>query len=156
MTCPLAHAHVTSPQGDINSDGDRDDNSYKRLSTYCLTMDINSHTLTLSGNLKPQQGYLSNEIAPGDLIRVGEQVFEVKAYDDLTKITTTTDSIRDYDGYAVYKFLRSQSRPQGTWEMWPGDFYGAGMTREKNTVDDEGKDLLSITTYNHFNQRMND
>ena len=138
MTCPMSHAHVTSPQGDLNGDGDRDDNSYKRLSTYCLTMDINSHTLTLSGNLKPQQGYLSKEIAPGDLIRVGEQVFEVKAYDDLTKITTTTDSIRAYDGYAVYKFLRSQSRPQGTWEMWPGDFYGAGMTREKNTVDDEG------------------
>merc|ERR1712166_830200 len=54
------------------------------------------------------------------------------------KITTTKPAIRDYDGYAVYKFLRTQARPQGTWEMWPGDFYGAGMTREKNTVDDEG------------------
>jgi len=141
MTCPLSEAHVTSPQGDLNSDGDRDDNSYKRLSMYCSEMDINSNTLTLSGVLKTQQGYLSPEIAAGDLIRVGEQVFEVASLStdgSLDKITTTTDSIRDYDGYAVYKFLRTQSRPEGTWEMWPGDFYGAGMTREKNTVDDEG------------------
>ena len=139
MTCPLSKAHVTSPQGDLNSDGDRDDNSYKRLSMYCSQMNINSNTLTLSGDLKSQQGYLSPELAAGDLIRVGEQVFEVASISGSpNKIVTTTVSIRDYDGYAVYKFLRTQSRPQGTWEMWPGDFYGAGMTREKNTVDDEG------------------
>merc|ERR1719426_492095 len=103
-------------------------------------MDINSHTLTLSGQIKGQQGYLSPELAAGDLIRVGEQTFEISAITtgSPTKLTTTTDSIRDYDGYAVYKFLRTQARPQGTWEMWPGDFFGAGMTREKNTVDDEG------------------
>ena len=140
MTCPMHKAHTMSPQGDLNSDGDRDDNSYKRVSVYCSTMDINSHTLTLSGQIKGQQGYLSPELAAGDLIRVGEQTFEISAITtgSPTKLTTTTDSIRDYDGYAVYKFLRTQARPQGTWEMWPGDFFGAGMTREKNTVDDEG------------------
>merc|ERR1711871_15045 len=26
----------------------------------------------------------------------------------------------------------------GTWEMWPGDFFGAGATRSKDTVQDEG------------------
>jgi hypothetical protein len=139
MTCPMHKAHTMSPQGDLNNDGDRDDNSYKRLSVYTAKMDINSHTLTLSGLIKTQQGYLSAELAAGDLIRVGEQTFEIESITtDRTKLTTTTDSIRDYDGYAVYKFLRTQARPQGTWEMWPGDFFGAGMTREKNTVADEG------------------
>ena len=79
MTCPMHKAHTMSPQGDLNNDGDRDDNSYKRLSVYCSTMDINSHTLTLSGLIKRQQGYLSAELAAGDLIRVGEQTFEIES-----------------------------------------------------------------------------
>ena len=79
QTCPVGPAYVTSPQGDLNNDGDRDDNSYKRLSMYCKTMDINSNTLTLSGELMVSQGYLSAEINAGDLVRVGEQIFEVES-----------------------------------------------------------------------------
>ena len=29
-------------------------------------------------------------------------------------------------GHTIYKFLRSQTRTQGTWEQWPGDYFGSG------------------------------
>ena len=43
--CPYGHAFVTTPQGDVNSDGDRADNTWKRLSVPVEVMKINSDTI---------------------------------------------------------------------------------------------------------------
>lgn len=149
-TCKKGPAFMTSPQGDLNSDGDRDDNAYKRLSQTVAKFDINTHFVTFTGKLKlSSQSYISPEMAVGDLFRIGAEVFEVEAITDAsttpTVITTTgktpgsgTDSLKDYAGYAAYKYVRNQANPQGTWEMWPGDFFGNGAKREVDTVQDEG------------------
>ena len=50
--CPYGHAFVTTPQGDLNMDGDRADNSWKRLSVVARSFKINTNTITLSGGLK--------------------------------------------------------------------------------------------------------
>merc|ERR1719498_1730746 len=123
----------------MNNDGDRDDNTGKRLSQRVEKFDVNSHFVTFTGELKQtQQGYLSPEMAVGDLFSIGSEVFEVEAITTITissvlktVITTTgktipgrgTDSLKDYAGYTAYKHVRSQASPQGTWEMWPGDFF---------------------------------
>jgi hypothetical protein len=148
-TCPVKRSHLTTPKGDVNNDGDRDDNSNKRLSQSIEKFDINSHYVTFNGELKATQGYLSPEMAVGDLFSVGAEVFEVEAIatvNSKTVITTTgktipgrgTDSLKDYAGYTAFKHVRNQANPQGTWEMWPGDFFGNGAARAKDTVQDEG------------------
>ena len=150
--CPSEEAFTTTPQGDQNNDGDNDDNKGKRLTQSIAKMDVNSHYVTFTGELKlTQQGYLSPEMAVGDLFSVGDQVFEVEAITaagvNPTIITTTgktipgsggTDSLKDYAGYTAFKHVRTQASPQGTWEMWPGDFFGNGAARSKDTVQDEG------------------
>ena len=46
-TCPYEFAFITTPQGDLNMDGDRDDNSFKPLSqTGSIT--INDNTITFA------------------------------------------------------------------------------------------------------------
>ena len=71
-TCRKHHAFTTTPQGDLNNDGDRDDNMYKRLSQQVAKFDINTHFVTFTGELKlTKQGYISPEMAVGDLFRIG-------------------------------------------------------------------------------------
>lgn len=144
MVCPYGHAFVTTPQGDLNMDGDRDDNTWKRLSKYAQTFYMNSNTITLSGDLKTSSdgGNVHNaELIAGDLIRVGNQVFEVESVvtsGTPDKIVTTEDSKYQWTGQSVFRWSQTQARPQGTWEMWPGDYFGNGRTRTEHTVDDEG------------------
>merc|ERR1711937_446879 len=44
-------------------------------------------------------------------------------------------AIKDWSGYSIFKYMRTQTRPQGTWEAWPGDFYGSG---HHDGAQDEG------------------
>lgn len=142
MVCPYGHAFVTTPQGDLNMDGDRDDNTWKRLSAFAQTFPLNSNTITLNQALKVADGTAgnihSNELTTGDLIRVGNEVFEVESFPTTTKIVTTKDSQYDWKGQSIFRWVQTQSRPNGAWEMWPGDYFGNGRTRNLHTVDDEG------------------
>jgi len=188
--CPYGHAFVTTPQGDLNSDGDRADNSWKRLSQPVKTFKINSDTITLAGFLKQTTDEVGatnqhrGEVGVGDTIRIGNQVMEVTQCQDSTATTASTDgvpqdpstaniayacdriiigwgvgdfeqpinkvqhhlnrhdtvefggrAIKDWSGYSIYKYVRTQTRPQGTWEAWPGDFYGSG---HHDGAQDEG------------------
>ena len=179
--CPYGHAFITTPQGDLNFDGDRADNSWKRLSVVAQTFKINTNTITLSGALKTgtqaigESKVYKNELAPGDFIRVKDQVMRVEECRDGTQLVkSATDfthacnvivvswgvglysasnsianphaghahSFRfggqawsELSGYNIYKFVLTQYRPEGTWEQWPGDFYGSGTLSD---VEDEG------------------
>merc|ERR1711871_1015517 len=41
----------------------------------------------------------------------------------------------DWSGYSIFKWVGNQFRPEGTWEQWPGDFYGSG---QHDGAQDEG------------------
>merc|ERR1711871_704156 len=186
--CPYGHAFVTTPQGDINSDGDRADNTWKRLSVPVKELKINSDTITLDGELKQTTEEIGatnmhrHEVGPGDMIRIGNQVMQVtecrdstaqgdKAsdstgiaytcnriligwgvgdYEHSTSIGTYSQqphrgrkatfefggrAIQDWSGYSIFKWVGNQYRPEGTWEQWPGDYYGAG---QHDGAQDEG------------------
>ena len=192
-TCPYGYAFVTTPQGDLNGDGDRADNSWKRLSQSIQTFKINSDTITLNGPLRQKQDIVGEtnehrgELSAGDWILVGSQVMEVTECKDSAATTAEVDSSNsggvksgssqgcdkiiigwgvgdyeflssdagrswdhanrkdtaefggraneDWSGFPVYKFLRTPARPGGTWEMWPGDFFGSGY---HDGAEDEG------------------
>merc|ERR1712054_503852 len=186
--CPYGHAFVTTPQGDINSDGDRADNTWKRLSVPVKELKINSDTITLDGELKQTTEEIGatnmhrHEVGPGDMIRIGNQVMQVTECRDstaqgdkssdstgiaytcnriligwgvgdygLTTAGATTPqqphrgrkqtfefggrAIQDWSGYSIFKWIGNQFRPEGTWEQWPGDFYGSG---QHGGAQDEG------------------
>jgi hypothetical protein len=180
--CPYGHAFVTTPQGDINSDGDRADNTWKRLSVPVQVMKINSDTITLAGELKQTTEEIGatnihrHEVGPGDTIRIGNQVMQVTECRDSTADVTTPNAhiaytcnriligwgvgdydsatasqhphrgrkqtfefggraIQDWSGYSIFKWIGNQFRPEGTWEQWPGDFYGSG---QHDGAQDEG------------------
>merc|ERR1711871_246144 len=44
-------------------------------------------------------------------------------------------AIQDWSGYSIFKWVGNQYRPEGTWEQWPGDYYGAG---QHDGAQDEG------------------
>eukprot|EP00943_MAST-04B_sp_MAST-4B-sp1_P009505 g9505.t1 len=173
--CPYGHAFVTTPQGDLNHDGDRADNSWKRLSVPVREFKVNSNTITLGRGLRQSTEEIGatnihrHELAPGDMIRVADQVMRVEScLDGSSLIQNATNfaytcnkiviswsvglydagnnianphaghshsfrfggrALQDWSGYSVYKFIQTQHRPEGTWEQWPGDFYGSGTTR---------------------------
>eukprot|EP00944_MAST-04C_sp_MAST-4C-sp1_P004572 g4572.t1 len=152
-----------------------------RLSVVAQTFKINTNTITLSGALKTgtqaigESKVYKNELAPGDFIRVKDQVMRVEECRDGTQLVkSATDfthacnvivvswgvglysasnsianphaghahSFRfggqawsELSGYNIYKFVLTQYRPEGTWEQWPGDFYGSGTLSD---VEDEG------------------
>merc|ERR1712054_343161 len=178
--CPYGHAFITTPQGDVNSDGDRADNTWKRLSVPVQVMKINSDTITLAGELKQTTEEIGatnihrHEVGPGDTIRIGNQVMQVTECRDSTANGATTDiaytcnriligwgvgdydsatdaqhphrgrkqtfefggrAIQDWSGYSIFKWIGNQFRPEGTWEQWPGDFYGSG---QHDGAQDEG------------------
>jgi hypothetical protein len=180
--CPYGHAFITTPQGDVNSDGDRADNTWKRLSVPVQVMKINSDTITLAGELKQTTEEIGatnihrHEVGPGDTIRIGNQVMQVTECRDSTAASTTANAhiaytcnriligwgvgdydsatdaqhphrgrkqtfefggraIQDWSGYSIFKWIGNQFRPEGTWEQWPGDFYGSG---QHDGAQDEG------------------
>merc|ERR1711968_394783 len=44
-------------------------------------------------------------------------------------------AIQDWSGYSIFKWVGNQYRPEGTWEQWPGGYYGAG---QHDGAQDEG------------------
>lgn len=87
--CPYAHAFVTSPQGDLNMDGDHYDNTGKFLvddqtgQTLLASIPVNSKTLTFSttadayGNTANIGDITTYELNVGDAIKIADEwVFE--------------------------------------------------------------------------------
>jgi len=140
--CPYAHAFVTSPQGDLNMDGDHYDNTGKFLvddqtgQQLLASIPTNSKTLTFSttadsyGNTLNVGDITTYELNVGDAIKIADETFVVATI-------TTAGTVYELDhkrlvavsNQPVMKFLQTQSNPRGDWEMWVGDF---------STLGDEG------------------
>ena len=127
--CPFGISFVTSPQGDLNMDGDRYDNTHKLLvkQTGGLanqgSMQENDDVLTLNKAIQ------TGELVAGDAITISDEMFVVSSVQSTTKFTLDHDrftAISTEDN--VYRFLETQASPEGTWETWVGDYNG----------DDEG------------------
>ena len=77
-------------------DGDRADNTWKRLSQPISEFKINSDTITLAGFLKAPTAIIGEtnehrgELAAGDFIRVGSQIMEVTECQDSTQTVPST------------------------------------------------------------------
>ena len=69
--CAFDFAFVTTPQGDLNMDGDREDNSYKQLSEPGR-ITINTNTITFARN-----GLQKGELKVGDGLRLCNENFIV-------------------------------------------------------------------------------
>ena len=252
--CPTGYSFVTTPQGDLNMDGDRDDNSWRRLSLPIRTFKVGDSTMTM------RSAFDRVEVDYGDLLKVRDQIYEVQwsctyvvtngsdclssttaaeginnglnfsdfsvvdggrrrrsllgvmaAYDDegqtnpdiqidpmcrsctrqidypntlmgdrWTEITVEdrmegllhgfvglwaeeeeellTEQEREkrrskpvtiLNGYVVSKYLRTQRSPYGTWEKWPGNFFGAGIETE-----DEGHFYMECSNRGICNRDM--
>jgi len=145
--CPYAHAHVTSPQGDLNFDGDTFDNTGKFIvddeSGLLALVDIaaNSATMTFDSALPNAASFtsagisgvgsvhevLSTELMVDDKVKVADEIFTITAVVtpgveytlDHKRLTAVNDA-------PVMKFLNTQAKPRGDWEMWVGDFSQLG------------------------------
>lgn len=133
--CPYGISHATTPQGDLNMDGDRFDNTGKAI-VYKTGPYAGDHiqafishldnTLTFSSN----QDVAANELVKGDAI-------EIRGWDNgkYTKHGFIISSVNSDGTFAlnkdctvegglhgsVFKSLETIGAPEGTWESWPGD-----------------------------------
>lgn len=145
--CPYAHAFVTSPQGDLNFDGDQFDNSGKYIVddetglNAVVDISVNSATMTFSSSNPAASAFASSgitgvgsvdevlvsELVVGDKIKVADEVFTISAIVTQGK-TYTLDHKRltAVSNKPVVKFLSTQSNPRGDWEQWVGDFSELG------------------------------
>merc|ERR1711871_1807533 len=135
--CPYGISHTTTPQGDLNMDGDRFDNTGKaivyksgpyagdHIQAFISHLD---NTLTFSAN----HDVAGNELIVGDAIQIrgwdaANTRFAMYAFIITAKNadgTFTLDKDCKVAGGlhgSVYKVMETIADPQGTWESWPGD-----------------------------------
>jgi hypothetical protein len=120
--CPSDYAHITTTQGDLNMDGDFDDNSMKRIPSVSGTAAAVylSDTITLSAAISASY----SSLIVGDGIIINGRSYIIKS------VTSSTVFVLDkvYGGTSdavaiAYKHLETQSKQSsGEWEQWPGGF----------------------------------
>lgn len=140
-TCPYGWSFTTTPQGDINMDGDRFDSS---LMPVVFKSDVSAagpfagepilaSVAQLSDQLVFNANIDASELTAGDCIllhyKSGDTTtpkeFCIKAVSSASPLTTfTLDADNDEPAAiansVVYKMLVDQANPKGTWESWPG------------------------------------
>ena len=129
MSCPLGFAHISTPQGDLNLDGDLYDNSHKKLVQATGgrenwgTLRSNDNVLTLEAAMA------SNELVVGDIVRLGpaERATVTAILTPTTvKLLRALSSGVPAPGVPVYHHLENIRHPRGTWESWKGDYFQGG------------------------------
>merc|ERR1711871_1777119 len=145
-TCPYAFAQTTTPQGDLNLDGDRLDNSGKILSEQG-SININTKTITFANS-----GVVENtEVKVGDGLKICDETFIITAVSCTNSLcsSVTVDHVatKTCTNYDVYLHLVTQRRPSGDWEMWPGDFSGSG--NQHTHFDTSNNNVLDVSKINH-------
>jgi hypothetical protein len=142
-SCPYGWSFTTTPQGDLNMDGDRFDSSLKPIvyksdtgslkSGEPILASINQLTdqLVFNGNLD------ASELTAGDCLKIvyksiasgvttaTPKYFCITAVSATSPLTTFTldadnDEAADITNAVVYKWLEDIPNPAGTWESWPG------------------------------------
>ena len=126
--CPFGISHTTTPQGDLNMDGDRYDNTHKAI-VYKTGPDagqtIQAYISHLDNKLVFSKADLSaGEIIVGDEVRISGYDFVIAAADP-DGVTFTLDRDNNYAvaglSGGVHKRMKTLTAPGGTWESWPGD-----------------------------------
>jgi len=133
--CPSAFSFITTPQGDLNMDGDRYDNSGKLIvgsnaksdNHNALTgdMDINTNKFTFTNT----DAIAAGEIIAGDAVKIAGEQYVVIKVENTNIIYLDHRATAAVSGASVYRFLETQPNPAGDWESWPGDY---------NSGSDEG------------------
>jgi hypothetical protein len=126
--CPFGISHTTTPQGDLNMDGDRYDNTHKAIVYKTgpnAGQTIQAYISHLDNKLVFSNADLSaGEIIVGDEVRIAGYDFVITATDP-DGLTFTVDRDNNYAvaglSGGVHKRMSTLTAPGGTWESWPGD-----------------------------------
>jgi len=126
--CPFGVSHTTTPQGDLNMDGDRYDNTHKAIVYKTgpnAGQTIQAYISHLDNKLVfSNPDLVTGEIVVGDEVRIAGYDFVITATDP-DGVTFTIDRDNNYAvaglSGAVHKRLTTLAAPGGTWESWPGD-----------------------------------
>jgi hypothetical protein len=145
--CPYAPAFVTSPQGDLNFDGDTFDNTGKFIvddetglqvvvdisaNSATMTFDVatpNAAAFTAAGvsGIGSVDEVLSSELKVNDKVKVADEIFTIASVVTQGKeYTLDHKRLTAVSNAPVMKFLSTQARPRGDWEQWVGDFSDLG------------------------------
>ena len=144
-TCPYGWSFTTTPQGDINMDGDRFDSTMMPI---VFKADVSTagpfagepilaSVAMLSDQLIFNANIEGSELTAGDCVLVHykssssgvttttPKEFCIKAVSTSAPLTTFTldsdnDEAAEISDAIVYKLLVDQANPKGTWEAWPG------------------------------------
>merc|ERR1711871_1612293 len=133
--CPYGISHTTAPQGDLNMDGDRYDNTGKAI-VYKTGANAGDHIQAFISHLdnvlhfSTNQDVSSNELVVGDAIQIAG--WDGSKYSKYTFVITAVNAdgtfTLDKDCTvagglhgSVYKVQETIGLPSGTWESWPGD-----------------------------------
>merc|ERR1711871_1448426 len=133
--CPYGISHTTTPQGDLNMDGDRYDNTGKAI-VYKTGANAGDHIQAFISHLdnvlrfSTNQDVASNELVVGDAVQIAgwdgskysKHTFVITAVNadgtfTLDKDCTVAGGLHG----SVYKVQETIGSPSGTWESWPGD-----------------------------------
>jgi len=133
--CPYGISHSTTPQGDLNMDGDRYDNSGKAI-VYKTGPSAGDHIQAFVSHLdnvlhfSAASDVASNELVVGDAIQIrGWDGNKFEMYDFIiTAVNSDGSYTLDKDCTvnggvhgSVFKVMETIASPQGSWESWPGD-----------------------------------
>merc|ERR1712072_53835 len=126
--CPFGISHTTTPQGDLNMDGDRYDNTHKAI-VYKTGPSAGDNIQAYISHLDNKLVFsyadvAANEIIVGDEVRIAGYDFVITAVDaDCVTFTLDRDNNYAVAGLSggVYKRMTTLAAPGGPWESWPGD-----------------------------------
>jgi len=126
--CPFGISHTTTPQGDLNMDGDRYDNTHKAIVYKTgpnAGQTIQAYISHLDNKIVFSYPDLTaDEIIVGDEVRIAGYDFVITGVDP-DGVTFTVDRDNSYNAAglsgSVYKRISTLAAPGGTWESWPGD-----------------------------------
>jgi hypothetical protein len=113
--CPFGVAFTTTPRGDLNLDGDRNDNSNKLLVT--ATGHPNTGHVAADGTLLAMSAPVSaGTLVVGDAVRLGGEVFAISALRGPREFVLDRPCGKGLTGGPVYKHLETPAEPEGAWE----------------------------------------
>ena len=128
-SCPSGEAFTTTPQGDLNLDGDLYDNSRKLIvkpngAANLATLSAQGDELVFTEALELAKG----ELRANDMLVIGAERVTVGSINpfEQNKIKVLRVGSKPQvasPGLPVYRWLPTPLAPNGNWEMWPGDAY---------------------------------
>jgi hypothetical protein len=126
--CTYGISHSTTPQGDLNMDGDRFDNTHKAI-VYKTGGNAGKKIQAFISHLDNKLVFAHADVAANEL-NVDDQI-TIQGYDyvitavdpDGKTFTLDQDQTHSTTGLSgsVYKKVVTLAAPAGTWESWPGD-----------------------------------